>query len=203
MNDLLDELLLGSPPVHKGRDGVPLSATYSRDLTEADLAALAAPRGTATPTLQRIHSSHHALARCLATGMKTYDASLVTGYSPQRINQLERDPLFCDLVAYYKIEAKEVIVDLTERMQSLSRDAIEALHDRLREKPEDFSVGMLLDTVKAMADRTGHGPNTDVNLNIAGAGVDRPPRETHEEWEARRRRELAYNSVGSPTGTPN
>ena len=166
---------------------------YVRDLTEADLAAYAArPVGTQLRPLARIHASHHAVARCLAIGMKPHQTALVTGYTTVRINQLEQDPAFQALLAEYRSETSEAFAKLSERMYNLSLDAIEALHERFLEAPQDFSIMQLLDVVKTFADRTGHGPNSTVELNVSQSNmIDRPPRETFEEWEARRRKELA------------
>jgi hypothetical protein len=50
---------------------------------------------------------------------------------------------------------------------------------------------MLLDIVKTFADRTGHGPGQSVDVKMSMNLVDRPPRESFEDWEARRQAELA------------
>ena len=179
---------------------------FVRDLGESDLEALRARRGNgASPpakSLMRIHTSHHSLARCLASGMRPMQASLVTGYSPGRISALQRDPAFQALVADYQAEVKSASADLAERMADFSFDAIELLHERLQNEPEQFSVQTLLDVVKAFADRTGHGPNSQVNLKVATDYIDRPPRETMHEWEERRLREIEADSdsLGSPAG---
>jgi hypothetical protein len=49
---------------------------------------------------------------------------------------------------------------------------------------------MLLDVVKTFADRTGHGPGQSVDVKMSMNLVDRPPRESFEDWENRRRAEL-------------
>ena len=134
--------------------------------------------------------SHHALARCLAAGMRQNQAALVTGYSEVRISLLQNDPAFSALVADYRNKVKSVFADLAERMNNLSLDAIEMLQDRLQDRPEDFTVPSLLDIVKTFADRTGHGPNQEVHLKMSTDLIDRPPRETFEEWQARRTKEL-------------
>ena len=182
---------------------VELYVAYERDLTQADLEALKLPRGTAPKSLVRIHASHHSLARCLATGMKPAQAALVTGYSPGRITQLQSDPAFSALVADYALEAKSVFADLAERMNDMSLDAIEMLHERLHEHPETFTVPVLLELVKAFADRTGHGPGSQVRLSVDRDFIDRPPRETFDEWKERRARELNSgddDSLESPAG---
>jgi hypothetical protein len=166
---------------------------YVRDLSAADLAAYRArPVGTGPlRPLARIHASHHAVARCLAIGMKPSQTALVTGYTTVRINQLEADPAFQALLADYRAETTEAHAKLSERMYNLSLDAIEALHERFLEAPQDFSIMQLLDVVKTFADRTGHGPNSTVELNVSQREtIDRPPRESFEEWQARRQREL-------------
>jgi hypothetical protein len=200
--NLLSELDLGSAPAQarsdnvverphiSGRLPIEFHVSYERDLTEADIAALSAPRGVRPKSLVRIHASHHSLARCLAAGMRPQQAALVTGYSPGRIAQLEHDESFAALVADYRMEVKSVFADLAERMNDLSLDAIEMLQERLHESPEQFSISALLDMVKTFADRTGHGPNQEVHLKVDQNFVDRPPRETFEEWQSRRNREL-------------
>lgn len=212
VEELLDELdfrprIFGNVPK---RD---VSATYVRDLTEADMAALNGPRGSSPPRLvQKMRSSHHALARCLASGMKAVQAAAVTGYTQNRISILQQDPTFQALVTDYRQEAKDIFADLTERMTNLSLDAIEELHERLADAPEAFSIGMLLDVVKAFADRTGHGPGQEVKLTVSPSMIDRPPTENYEEWQARRARELTpdndtitdrLSSMEPPTGSTN
>lgn len=187
---LVTELELPELPAH-GRADTPFPpplATYVRDLTEADINA---PRTAVPPrALMRIHASHHALARCIATGMKPAQAALVTGYSPGRISALQHDPAFTALVADYQLESKSVFADLAERMHDLSLDAVEILQERLHEDPASFSIPALLDMVKAFADRTGHGPGQELHIKTDRDYVDRPPRETFEEWSARRSAEL-------------
>lgn len=169
--------------------------TYERDLTPADLAALG--RGATTParSLVRIHASHHALARCIATGMRPMQASLVTGYSPERISTLQRDPTFKALVEDYRREAQSVFADLGERMYEFSLDALEILHERLQAEPSTFTIPVLLDLVKSFADRTGFGPGQEVHIKMSRDVIDRPPRESFEDWQRRRTVELAPNEI--------
>jgi hypothetical protein len=123
--------------------------------------------------------------------MRAAQAALVTGYSPGRISQLENDPAFSALVADYRQESKSVFADMAERMSNLSLDALELIQERLQDTPETFTVPVLLDMVKAFADRTGFGPGQEVHLKVDRDFIDRPPRETAEEWAARRQRELS------------
>jgi hypothetical protein len=75
-------------------------------------------------------------------------------------------------------------------MNDLSLDAIEILQERLHDSPEGFTIPVLLDLVKTFADRTGHGPNQEISLKVSNDLIDRPPRETYEQWQARRAQEL-------------
>ena len=194
--ELLAELDLSPPTRINGNLRVPFFIEYERDLTEADMIALSLPRGSTTRQLVRIHSSHHSLARCLATGMKLPQASLVTGYSISRVTSLQSDPAFQALVADYQTEAKSIFADLAERMSDMSLDAIEVLQERLQDKPEEFTTSMLLDVIKSFADRTGHGPNQDLHLKVSQDFIDRPPRESFEDWERRRTAEITGPTSG-------
>jgi len=200
-DDILDELDLGAEAQIKEIAAATVPSeyvAYTRDLVESDMAALVCNRGTKPVALLRIHSSHHSLARCMAMGLKDTHTSLITGYSPSRISILKNDPAFTALVADYRAEAKAIFADLGERMADISLDAIELLHERLQAKPEDFSIPMLLDVVKAFADRTGHGPGQEITMKVAKDFIDRPPRESFEEWEARRAKELNLSAEPRP-----
>jgi len=170
-------------------------ARYVRELSEGDLAALNSNARVQPKSLLKIRTSHHSVARCMAAGMKNSQAALVTGYTAERIAALMRDPTFQSLVADYRNEVKSIFADLAERMNDLSLDAIEILHERLHEEPQEFSIPMLLDVVKAFADRTGHGPGQEVKLSLATDTIDRPPRESYEDWESRRNKELEVKKI--------
>jgi len=160
--------LLGAPRVGPGRQAKRVVAEFSRELTETDL-LIPATETQKAPSLKTLRDSHHALARCLATGVKEAEAALVTGYTLSRISVIKADPQFQDLLAFYREQGTDLVGDLRARMNNMGLDALSELQDRLEEKPEDFSVGMLKDIVKDMADRTGHAPNkgstTNININ--------------------------------------
>lgn len=156
-----------------GRRSLPIHVGEARPLGERDLAALAENRGTRAPALQRLTDRHHALARALASGMRPMEAAILTGYQPSRVSILLDDPAFKELLEFYRSNMDAVYADLHARMASLSIDALEELRTRLEEAPESVSNTMLLDILKATADRTGHGPQSrstsevNVNVNIA------------------------------------
>jgi len=189
--EVLDELDFTTPRL-KGRAEVPFVCDYVRDLNQADQEALATRgRSTPQPTLQTIRARHHAVARCMALGMSCAQVSAVTGYSYQRVISLQDDPLFRQLVADYRADNKTIIADFTERLLTLGLDATAELAQLLDEKPGELSASVLLDIIKTTADRTGHGPGAELTVRSLPETIDRPPRETYEEWKARRTRELA------------
>lgn len=150
-----------------GRASKALHAEVLRELTESDLGLLATERGIRPTAVQRITDRHHALARCLATGMGATEAGLCTGYTASRISVLRGDPAFEELISFYRADKAAPVLDLQQRMTSLALDATAELQDRLELTPESVTTDQLLDTVKLTADRTGNGPKqTNVNINM-------------------------------------
>lgn len=152
-----------------GRATKVINAEVVRELTQSDLALLATERGIQPTHLKRITDRHHALARCLATGMSATEACLVTGYTPSRVSVLRGDPSFEELIAFYQGDKAKPVLDLQDRMTSLALDATAELQERLELDPDKVSTDQLLDTIKLTADRTGHGPqskNTNFNVNV-------------------------------------
>lgn len=169
--DPLDlEGLMPSPRVGPGRQAAPLVAEIVRELTPADLAIPATVTQT-PPAIKKIRDSHHGVARLLALGHKEAQISAITGYSLSRISILKADPQFKELVDFYRSQETEITRDFKLRMESLGMDALEELRERLEEKPEDISPGLLKDIIRDMADRTGHAPQRgpvlqDNSINI-------------------------------------
>ena len=167
----LAELDLGLPPprVGPGRAAAPLSASFVRELTEADL-AMPATQVQKPPELKKLRDSHHSLARCLATGMKEHEASLVTGYSLSRISVIKADPQFNELLEFYRESAFDAVAALRLRMADMGHAAMDELLDRVQTKPDDFSPGLLNEIIKTMSDRLGlapqRGPTTVNNINV-------------------------------------
>lgn len=153
-----------------GRKHQPILAEVLRSLTEADVALLATERGIQPSSIKKLTDSHHALARCLAEGMKDADAAAVTGYTPSRISVLRDSPLFAELIEHYRSNKDAAVADLHERMATLGLDLVEELRERLETEPEKIGTSLVLEALKTVADRTGHGPSsktTNVNLNVS------------------------------------
>ncbi len=163
MTDLGFDIHLG------GRAAKALSAEVCRELVASDLELLATERAIKPTHVQRITDRHHALARCLATGMSATEAGLCTGYTASRISVLRGDPSFEELISFYQRERGVQVLDLQQRMASLAIDATSEIQDRLELDPASFNMDALLDVVKLTADRTGNGPQsktTNVNVNV-------------------------------------
>lgn len=129
-------------------------------------------RGIQPTQLKRLSDRHHALARCLATGLSVSDACAITGYTPSRVSIIKDDPSFQELIAFYRGGSAELVQDLGAKLLSNAKEAAQVLQERLEDEPEAFNVDALLDIQKLGADRTGFGPQSrttsvHVHMNLA------------------------------------
>lgn len=125
----------------------------------------------APQVVNRIRDSHHQLARLVAEGVKHVEISFITGYSTSHISILQNDPAFQELVEHYRSVAGAKFEALHERIASLGTDTIQEIHNRLNEKPDDFSVSALTELAKLTLDRSGFGPTKTVNQTSITAQV--------------------------------
>lgn len=149
-------------PTLDGAGPDPLLWDFSRELSEADWLA---PRGAKAPGLKALRASHHNLAKLLSEGHSDADVSLMTGYCPSRISILKADPAFKELLAHYRDRADELSVSAHGRIQALTIDTLETLHERLRESPEDISTNDLRQMAEMGLDRIGL-PKATKTLNL-------------------------------------
>jgi hypothetical protein len=155
-----------------GRKARPVTAEVIRELTASDIALLGTERGIKPSHIARLSERHHALARCLASGLSVSDACAITGYTPSRVSILKGDPSFEELIAFYRGPAAELVQDLGAKMRQNALEAQNILTERLEEEPASFDAGTLLDITKLGADRTGFGPasrttSVHVHMNLA------------------------------------
>lgn len=175
-----------------GRSEKVIEAVVVGEVSMSDLGLLDGPKTVVTsPIIKRLSERHHALARIVASGVTLEQASGMTGYTPERISALKMVPAFRDLVRHYETKLEAAYFDLHERLAGLSVDAADLLRDRMEDEPEKIGSALLLEIMKAGADRTGHGPaatamNLNVNMNLA------------EKLEAARKR-VAASQQGSGT----
>lgn len=154
-----------------GRASRPLTATQVRELDSCDIALLAEERGVQAPPLKRLSERHHALARCLASGMEDGDAAITCGYVISRVSILKADPAFRELLAFYRQDVNSKYLDMHGVLAGLSLDAAMELRERLEAdaqvEDKTMSVGQLIELTKLGADRTGFGPqSSQLNVNI-------------------------------------
>ncbi len=159
----------------QGRASKPLSAVQVRPLDEGDIALLAEEKGSTAPALKRLSERHHALARCLASGMSEADAAITCGYVASRVSILKADPAFKELLAFYAQDVSAKYLDMHGVLAGLSLDAAMELRERLEldmeAEEKKITVGQLMELVKVGADRTGFGPQSsqlNVNVDLAG-----------------------------------
>jgi hypothetical protein len=162
------EHLLNEPlRLGRGRRAIQVRADYVRDLSVEDLLAASTMPAAGAPVVLELRQTHHNLARLIAQGAGTNEASAITGLTPARISTLKNSPAFAELVTYYKEMDEQQYslarADMHKRLASVGFDSLEILHERLLDKPEEFDNKTLLAVVEATADRTGHGKTSTVN----------------------------------------
>jgi hypothetical protein len=152
-----------------------------RELSDEDLDLVLnpppAPKGPpGASSLAKLRSTHHALARLIASGISMTEVSEISGYTPSRISVLKADPAFAELVAYYQSQNTEVFIDAATRLKAVGLLALEEVHSRIEEEPEKISFGQLLEVVNStigpkakaggVAAAGGGGSSPAVALNI-------------------------------------
>lgn len=150
----------------------------SYPLTEEHLAKLAshvesgASLGVTPESRAKMSRTHHRLAQFLANGMDEGKAGLLCNYNPATVSILKSDPMFQELVAYYAEQVDEAFVGVAEQMADLHDDVITELRKRLEEAPTQFTVPALTELHKALADRTGNGPTSNVNARVVAVSLN-------------------------------
>lgn len=150
-----------------GRRAADLFVGEPSELTVEDLLLARGAEVVGASPLKSLRQSHHTLARLLAQGAGTNEASAVLGMAPSRISVLKSDPTFKELLQYYTDMEKEQYTvaraNMHERLAALGFDAMETLHERLEEAPETFDLKTLISVVELTADRTGFGKTATVD----------------------------------------
>ncbi len=152
----------------RGRPGIALLMSTERQLDARDIFQLAQgqvdgqPVGRkGPPMVQRLKARHHAAARLLAAGLTIRQVSIKTGYTAQRIGDMQRtDPAFQNLIGYYKDMITELDLDDAREMEGMWRgiglEALDEIQERLSDdkKREQIPIGELRQLATAAADRT-------------------------------------------------
>lgn len=156
--------------MRRSAKAVPWSVEFEREIGPEDLALLHSSFrvGPSNPTapLANIREPHHMLAQMVAKEEATVKISAVTGYSPQRIRQLQNDPAFSELVEHYREQEKFDGADIQAQVRYATMIANAILLERLEDEPTSFSNKELREIRDAGLDRIGHGPKATVDHNI-------------------------------------
>ena len=181
------------PPAGRPRK---LHMEVVRELTAEDLRALRTPAACASgpPPLQKLRASHHQQAKLLAEGKKIVEVAAIVGVTPERIHQLQHDPAFIELVAYYQDQIMSAALDDARRVQGKLVDIAEMAVDELSERLEDegarkaMPIGELRKIAEMGLDRTvappkatssAPPPPTAITLNFGSAIANLGPQSQH------------------------
>lgn len=132
-----------------------LHLEFVRDLQQSDLPLLLnpPPKGSIPGTIKTLRHSHHRAAKLLAEGKKPGEISLLTGYAASSVSNMQRDPAFQELMAYYKENVDGVYLDAHARLASLGLDMADELQRRLEDEPQTFTNKQLTESATAFLDR--------------------------------------------------
>jgi hypothetical protein len=163
IEELVNQAVATLPRTPKGRVVPP---SLLREISEEDLPMLRAGKREqpARRPLQKVRHTHHLAARCLAEGKSCVETSFITGYTPTRISDLQRDPTFQELIAHYRGEVDAKWLNVQERLAALSMAVTEEMQERLENLPESFSNEELRRWAETLLDRSGQGKTSTVRV---------------------------------------
>lgn len=150
----------------RGRAAHPTTVEFVRELIPEDVLLIRADNNPKTKVVSKLRERHHALARCLALGMRDYEASIATGYDAARIALLKTDPAMAELIVFYRGDVTAEMIERADVWKGISLDALNELRDRMEEDPDSMSDAFLLKLAESGSDRTGLGPSTTQNSNV-------------------------------------
>lgn len=157
----------GLPP--KGRPSSATAIVRSYPLGQEHLIQYAAHQesgdtlGVQPSQLARISRTHHRLAQLLANGMDPGKAGIICNYGAATVSILQSDPAFQELLAFYSDQVDDAFRTVVEEMADLHTDVVLEIRERLAVAPANFTASQLTDLMKALSDRTGNGPTSNVN----------------------------------------
>lgn len=137
-----------------------LMMSVTRELTPEDLTRLDQAPKVSVPVLQKLRSIHHRQAQLLAQGKTVNEVAVIVGCTPQRLVQLQVDPAFIELMAYYHDQVMVLAMEDSARLKDKIIDVGEMAIDELRERLEDdgkraqVSIGEIRKIAEFAMDRT-------------------------------------------------
>lgn len=161
----------------RGALAEPLLMEVTREITAQDLLRLGEAPKTSVPILQKLRATHHRQAQLLASGKSPTEVAAIVGCTVQRLVQLQVDPAFTELVAYYHDQMMVNAMDDATRLQGKITDLGEQAVDELLERIENDGkrAAMRTDEVRKIAefamDRTVAPPKAAPNATTAPTAI--------------------------------
>ena len=161
----------------RGAVAEPLLLEVERALTAQDLARLADAPKVSVPILQKLRATHHRQAQLLASGKKVKEVAAIVGCTEQRLVQLQVDPTFRDLIAYYQDQQMAAMLSDSARIADKLVDAAELAVDELHRRLEDEGLrnAMRTDDVRKIAefglDRTVAPPKVAATAPVSPTNI--------------------------------
>lgn len=180
----------------RGAPAAPLIMSVVRELGHDDILRLASlPKvRVQPPPIQRIKAVHHRQAALLASGKPPSEVALIVGSTAQRISQLQADPTFRELIAYYQEQIADNTIEAAQRVQGalveISELTVIEIRDRLANDGVRgaLSIDELRKLAEMAADRTVAPPRTAVqggsvptNITFNIGGPRQLPQATEKE----------------------
>lgn len=165
-----EEILAEFDLPHQNRRG-PVEIAIVRELAAGDVPALVARTVVERSGILRIKYSHHQAARLIAEGYTGAYVSLMTGYTPEYLRILGRDPAFEELLAYYATQREQVFVNILERMRNVGLSALDELTHRLESEPAGWSRRELMELAELMLVNPAMKAFADARGNAYGGAV--------------------------------
>lgn len=172
----------------RGAVAEPLLMEVTRELTATDLDRLSQSPKVNVPILQKLRATHHRQAQLLASGKTPTEVAAIVGCTVQRLVQLQIDPTFAELVAYYQDQTMVAFLEDNARVQAKIIEVGELAIDELQERLEDdkqrkaMPIGEVRKIAEFAMDRTVAPPKaappqnvtpTSVTINF-GTPIDQP-----------------------------
>lgn len=166
---------VGCAMLHRGKIARDREIKAVRELDRNDLEVLRPPRPEGT--IARLRDSHHQVARLFAMGFKATRVAELSGYSINRVMQLERVPAVKELISSYRVnivdeEYTKVIRDKAMLEAENDFKAERQLSERLDIADEEGEPLPVRDLV-SIARKKDRSTNIQVNIGDFAEQLDR------------------------------
>ena len=120
------------------------------------------PHAPSAP-LTKLWERHHEIARRLVAGEKIKEVAESMGMTPSRISAIYNSPEFQAHLATLSEAADQTAVDVRQRLQTLSQDAVDTLERVIKRQTAPFNVSLQVRVAETILDRAGYGPIKTIN----------------------------------------